>query len=52
MPEEDAYVRMAHEMNPLREPVLHSALQALRLPTGSHGLGAGCGIGLQALLSA
>jgi demethylmenaquinone methyltransferase/2-methoxy-6-polyprenyl-1,4-benzoquinol methylase len=52
MPDEDSYVQMAHEINPLREPVLRSAIQALHLPSGSQGLDAGCGIGLQTLLLA
>lgn len=52
MPDEDIYVQMAHEINPLREPILRSAIRALRLPSGSRGLDAGCGIGLQALLLA
>jgi len=43
---------MEYVSNPLREPVLRSAIQALRLPSGSRGLDAGCGIGLQALLLA
>lgn len=38
--------------NPLMEPVVASAIRALRLPAGSRGLDAGCGIGLQALLLA
>ena len=33
----------------MREPVLTDAIQALRLPSGSRGLDAGCGIGLQAV---
>ena len=40
------------EANPLREPMLRSVIQSLQLPQGSHGLDAGCGIGLQALLLA
>ena len=36
----------------MREPMLREAIQALRLPPGSIGLDAGCGIGLQALLLA
>lgn len=40
------------EANPLREPTLRSIIQAIELPRGSHGLDAGCGIGLQALLLA
>jgi demethylmenaquinone methyltransferase/2-methoxy-6-polyprenyl-1,4-benzoquinol methylase len=43
---------MAYVSNPLREPVLRSAIQALQLPSGSRGLDAGCGIGLPALLLA
>jgi ubiquinone/menaquinone biosynthesis C-methylase UbiE len=35
--------------DPLMKPVVRSAIQALRLPPGSQGLDAGCGIGLQAL---
>lgn len=49
MPEIDYFVQMAHVANPLREPVLRSAIQALQFPLGSRGLDAGCGIGLQAL---
>ncbi|HSL43469.1 MAG TPA: class I SAM-dependent methyltransferase [Anaerolineales bacterium] len=40
------------EANPLREPTLRSIIRELELPRGSHGLDAGCGIGLQALLLA
>ena len=40
------------QSNPLREPMLRSILQSLQLPHGSHGLDAGCGIGLQAFLLA
>lgn len=36
----------------LREPVIRAAIEALRFPIGSHGLDAGCGIGLQAILLA
>ena len=38
------------QANPLREPALRSMIETLQLPRGSHGLDAGCGIGLQALL--
>lgn len=38
--------------NPLREPTLRTIIQTLQLPTGSRGLDAGCGIGLQTLLLA
>jgi demethylmenaquinone methyltransferase/2-methoxy-6-polyprenyl-1,4-benzoquinol methylase len=40
------------DANPLREPVLRTAIQALNLPPGSQGLDVGCGIGLQAMLLA
>jgi len=48
----DYFVQMAYVSNPLREPILRSAIQALQFPMGSRGLDAGCGIGLQALLLA
>ena len=38
--------------NPLIEPTIHAAIQALHLPLASSGLDAGCGIGLQTLLLA
>jgi demethylmenaquinone methyltransferase/2-methoxy-6-polyprenyl-1,4-benzoquinol methylase len=40
------------EAEPLRYPLLRSVIQSLNLPPGSHGLDAGCGIGLQAVLLA
>jgi ubiquinone/menaquinone biosynthesis C-methylase UbiE len=49
MPEIDYFVQMTTITNPLREPVLRTAIQALQFPPGSRGLDAGCGIGLQAL---
>ena len=52
MTDTDAYLQRLEESNPLREPLLRSVVQALRLPVGSRGLDAGCGIGLQALLLA
>ena len=48
----DLYIQRLLEANPLREPVLRSAIQALQLPSESRGLDVGCGIGLQALLLA
>ena len=48
----DAYIKRLLEANPLREPVLRSAIQGLQLPPGSRGLDVGCGIGLQELLLA
>ena len=52
VPQMDAYAQQLAVSNPLQEPVIRSAIQALRLPPGSRGLDAGCGIGLQALLLA
>ena len=48
----DHYIQRLFVTNPLREPVLRSAIQALQLPVGSRGLDAGCGIGLQTVLLA
>lgn len=52
MAETDAYIHSLLVTNPLVEPVMRSAVQALELPAGSRGLDAGCGIGLQSLLLA
>ena len=49
MAESDNLIQMTTITNPLREPVLRTAIQSLQLPLGSQGLDAGCGIGLQAL---
>ncbi len=38
--------------NPLRESTLRAVIETVQLPSGSHGLDAGCGIGLQCLLLA
>lgn len=46
------YIQRLIEADPLRHPVLRSAIEALHLPPGSDGLDVGCGIGLQALLLA
>jgi len=51
-PDMDTYTQQLAVCNPLIEPVIPSAIQALQLPSGSRGLDAGCGIGLQALLLA
>ncbi|MBL7174210.1 MAG: class I SAM-dependent methyltransferase [Desulfobacteraceae bacterium] len=48
----NTYIQRLAVSNPLIEPILPSAIQALQLPSGSRGLDAGCGIGLQALLLA
>jgi demethylmenaquinone methyltransferase/2-methoxy-6-polyprenyl-1,4-benzoquinol methylase len=52
MTDTDTYIKQLEESNPLREPTLREAIQALRLPQRSRGLDAGCGIGLPALLLA
>ncbi|MBW2262324.1 MAG: class I SAM-dependent methyltransferase [Deltaproteobacteria bacterium] len=48
----DAYIRNLLVTNPLREPTLRAATEALDLPPDSRGLDAGCGVGLQSLLLA
>lgn len=48
----ETYTQQLAVTNPLREPTLRLAIQALQLPSGSRGLDAGCGIGFPALLLA
>ncbi len=48
----ESYARSLLATNPLREPILREMVKVLRLPEGSQGLDAGCGIGLQCLLLA
>jgi demethylmenaquinone methyltransferase/2-methoxy-6-polyprenyl-1,4-benzoquinol methylase len=50
MTDTDTYIQRLLETNPLREPLLRKVILDLQLPAGSHGLDAGCGIGLQTLL--
>jgi ubiquinone/menaquinone biosynthesis C-methylase UbiE len=45
--ETDDYIRALLVSNPFHEPIIEAAIAELRLPTGSRGLDAGCGIGLQ-----
>jgi demethylmenaquinone methyltransferase/2-methoxy-6-polyprenyl-1,4-benzoquinol methylase len=52
MPDANLIIQNLLEANPLREPTLRSIIESLQLPRGSHGLDAGCGIGLQAFLLA
>jgi demethylmenaquinone methyltransferase/2-methoxy-6-polyprenyl-1,4-benzoquinol methylase len=52
MSDSNSYITMALKANPIREPMLREAIEALKLAPGSQGLDAGCGIGLQALLLA
>jgi demethylmenaquinone methyltransferase / 2-methoxy-6-polyprenyl-1,4-benzoquinol methylase len=46
----ELYIQNLLETNPLREPLTGEIIEALGLPDGSHGLDAGCGIGLQTML--
>ena len=46
----ESYIQSLLVSNPLRESILPEMVRALRLPKGSRGLDAGCGIGLQCLL--
>ncbi len=48
----ESYIKSGLMANSLREPTLREMVRALRLPEGSRGLDAGCGIGLQCLLLA
>jgi demethylmenaquinone methyltransferase/2-methoxy-6-polyprenyl-1,4-benzoquinol methylase len=48
----DATRQRLEEAEPLREPALRAIIESLQLPTGSHGLDVGCGIGRQARLFA
>jgi ubiquinone/menaquinone biosynthesis C-methylase UbiE len=52
MTETGDHIQKLLEANVYREPVLRRVIRALQLPTGSQGLDAGCGAGLQALLLA
>jgi demethylmenaquinone methyltransferase/2-methoxy-6-polyprenyl-1,4-benzoquinol methylase len=48
----DTYAHKLALADLLREPTIRSAIQALKLPLGSRGLDAGCGIGSNTLLLA
>jgi demethylmenaquinone methyltransferase/2-methoxy-6-polyprenyl-1,4-benzoquinol methylase len=52
MTELERFVELAYQFHHLREPILRSSIQALQLPSGSQGLDAGCGIGLQSMMLA
>jgi ubiquinone/menaquinone biosynthesis C-methylase UbiE len=43
----DLYIQRVLKSNTIREPVMRSVIHDLQLPEGTHGLDAGCGIGLQ-----
>lgn len=45
----ESYVQIAQIFSPLRDAMVRSAIQTLDLSPGTHGLDAGCGIGLQAI---
>ena len=45
-------IAMSKTFDPLIRPVFDEAIRSLRLPRGSHGLDAGCGVGLQAMMLA
>ena len=47
MTESSEYIREMTVSYPLLKPTIDQAIQSLGLPKGSHGLDAGCGIGLQ-----
>jgi SAM-dependent methyltransferase len=51
-PDTDSYAHKLRLSDSLREPAIRSAIRALRLPPGSRGLDAGCGIGSHTLLLA
>lgn len=51
-PDRESYIQKLSQSDPLREPAIRSAIQALQLPAGSRGLDAGCGIGSHTLLLA
>ncbi|MBN1190309.1 MAG: class I SAM-dependent methyltransferase [Dehalococcoidales bacterium] len=48
----ESYIQNLLISDRLRKPVIGDVIRDLRLPEGSHGLDAGCGIGLQCLLLA
>jgi ubiquinone/menaquinone biosynthesis C-methylase UbiE len=48
----ESYAQKLNAADPLREPILRDAVQALHLLPGTRGLDVGCGLGLPALLLA
>ncbi|MGD8538580.1 MAG: class I SAM-dependent methyltransferase [Candidatus Aminicenantes bacterium] len=52
MTDAKTYIQKHAEFNPIRESLIREAVRILKLPKGSRGLDAGCGIGLQAMLLA
>ena len=49
MSDAEYYIRIAHVFDALRGTTVNDMIKSLKLPTGSRGLDAGCGIGLQCL---
>ncbi len=47
MTDVEGYIESLRVTDPLRQPTLRPAIQALHFPKGSRGLDVGCGIGLQ-----
>lgn len=52
IPRSDDYAWKLYKSEPIRRPYILDAIEFLRLPVGSSGLDAGCGIGLQTMLLA
>ncbi len=52
MTDSNNYIRRLRVTDPMRQPLLRAAVDALHLAKGSRGLDAGCGIGLQVPLLA
>ena len=48
----EKYLKSLYVSNPLREPIIKTAISQLALPSGSYGLDIGCGIGLYSFLLA
>lgn len=52
VPDTDTYAHKLYLSDLLREPAIRAAIESLKLPRGSRGLDAGCGIGSHTLLLA
>ena len=52
MTDTDSYIERLLVTDPLRKPVAHSLIQALKLSPGSRGLDVGCGIGTHVMMLA
>ncbi len=52
MSQSQSYLQKLVESTPLRTDIIQAAINFLRLPQGSHGIDAGCGIGAQAAMLA